>query len=194
MSTLPVIVAAYLLLALEVALRQPLTLGASGIAPHLVIVLVVFVAMWGQGLGVYWTALACGLGVDLLWTRAVAPAGVGVGPVTGVVVLLGPHAVAYVLAANVVLTLRGVMMRRSPLTLPVLSVLAAGLSGLLVVFLLTVRAALDPDLSVSTLREAGAALGSAAYTGLAAGVLQFPLRWGQGLMGLEDSGARRFSR
>ena len=58
MNTLPTILTVYLALALEVSLRQPLAIGASGIAPHFVIVVVVFVAMCGHGLGVFWTALA----------------------------------------------------------------------------------------------------------------------------------------
>lgn len=187
MNALAVTVMGYLLVAIENALRVPLALGTSGVAPHFVIVLVAFVAMHGQGPGIYWTALLLGAAIDLSSVRTSADE-------LGVAGMLGPHALGYVMAAYAVVSVRGVMMRRSPLALPFLSMTATVLAALVSTFLLMARSMLDRELVFSMWASLGGELGSAAYTCVIAFALAPPLRWAAGLMGLEDSGAKRFGR
>lgn len=187
MNALAIAVMGYLLVALENALRVPLGLDASGVAPHFAIVLVAFVAMHGQGLGIYWTALVLGAAIDLSSVRASADG-------LGIVGMLGPHAVGYVMAAYAVVSIRGVMMRRSPLALPFLSLVASALAALAATFLLMVRSWLDRELLFDLWGALGGEIGSAVYTAVIAFALAPLLRAAQGIMGLEDGGARRFGR
>lgn len=177
----------YVLLGLELALRPALTLGMTGIGPHLVIVLAVFVAMCGQGIGIYWCAALLGLAVDLTTKHSTAQG-------LSTFVSMGPMALGFVLAAVTVVTLRGVMMRRSPLALPFLSLVACALAHIVAIFLLTIHSWMDPAMVWDLSRELGARMGSAVYTAVIAIGLSPILRWAQGLMGLEESSARRFGR
>jgi hypothetical protein len=96
---------------------------------------------------------------------------------TGQIVVLGPHALGFLLAGQFVLAVRGLVLRRNPFTVVVLSVIAGCVMQIVVASLLTVHAALD-----STQWGAGSALGSrllgAVVTGgtaLLVGLLVLPM-------------------
>jgi hypothetical protein len=111
------------------------------------------------------------------------------------VVVLGPNALGYFVAAYFVLTVRALVFRRNPLTFIVLSVLGAGLAGVTAVGVLTLRAAvgfgvpIDPAASPTL---TGALL-TALYTGVSGAVLVFAFRPLSGALGLADGTARRYA-
>lgn len=187
MKFLPIALAGYLLLALELALRPMLALGSTGIAPHFVIILVAFIAMNGQGLFIYGVALVMGLLIDVTAARAAPGAG-------ATFAMFGPHAIGYVAAAYLVVTMRGFLLRRSPLAIPFLSVVAAAMAVIVSSALLMVRSWFDSDWTAPLGARLGAGMASALYTALPALVLSPLLRRVQSVMGLDDGGARRFGR
>lgn len=119
----------YVLLALEGGLHDLLALGSARLVPSLITALVVFVVLHAPPVSAMWFALLAGLAVDLL-----SPLGPGASPVPG------PQALGMLAGAYFVLTVRGVMIRRNPLTVVALTLLAAGLAQLVVCTLLTLRA------------------------------------------------------
>lgn len=123
-----VLVLGYLFLAAEIGLREGLSIGPRQSAPSLVVPLLVFVALHAPGVATMWTALLLGICVDLSTQR---------GP--DALVIVGPHALGFLLGAYFVLTVRGVMIKRNPWTLVVLSVLAALLSHTVVIAIFTFR-------------------------------------------------------
>lgn len=166
MKLLPLVLFAWLAFSLEMGLKEALTLGGGGIAPSFVLVLMTWVALGASPQTALWTAIALGAGMDLASPR---PFGDGNGGGAAAVVF-GPYALGYLLAAQLTLTLRGVMFRRSPYTLALLTVLTGLVSGAVVVSLLFVRSMYEPldiHATAELLRRSGGAL----YSGGAALVL-----------------------
>ena len=96
---------------LEMALLPVFDAGASGVHPSVVLPLMVFVALYAP------------INHD------------NGGPVT----LIGPYALGYLLAAQFIFSVRGMVVRRNPLTIAFLSVLASLIAEILVVALITMR-------------------------------------------------------
>ncbi|TVS02420.1 MAG: hypothetical protein EA423_09190 [Phycisphaerales bacterium] len=151
-------VALWLLLGLEVGLRDLLAIGAWSIGPSLVIPLVVFVALAAPAKAALWFALFAGLARDLVTVVSLDGG--------GATVIVGPGVIGTMLGAQLVLSARGLVMKRNPVTLAILSVGAAGVSDIVRVAALTVRNAYDP-IVWSAGERLGAALLSAVYTGVA---------------------------
>jgi hypothetical protein len=124
-----------------------------------------------------WSALALGLGADLIWQHA------GSGePIT----VLGPNALGFWVAAQFVLATRGLVVRRNPLAVGFLSIGAAAIGHIVVVAILTARHTYDLSLAWSPMGQLGARLLSSLLTGgagLVLGVLLMPLGQALGLAG-----------
>ncbi len=162
---------AWVMLGLETGLKDLFTLGRTGVSPSFVVVLAVFVAMHAPASFAVWGGLILGVALDLTASidleQGYAPAFV-----------LGPHALGLALGVQAVLTLRGIMMRRNPLSLVFLSVVACGAMEVVVVASHTLRWAYGDPIAWSPTGELLARLGSAIYTGAAGLVLAlllFPL-------------------
>lgn len=180
-------VVAYLLLGVELGAASGLALGASGITPSFVLPLLVFCALGAAPTHALWAGFALGLALDLLTPRPLAGD-------PGVARLLGPQALGYVAAAYLVLTMRGLMMRRNPLTLVFLTVVAGLLARLVSSTLLTVHAALHADIGWSAGRELLVGVASVLYSAGAAAVLAWPLQKIAFLFAFPDPMHRRGTR
>lgn len=117
---------------LETALLPVFDAGASGVHPSVVLPLLVFVALYAPRKHALWCAVVLGISMDLL------------NPIThnngGPVTLIGPYALGNLLAAQFIFSVRGMVIRRNPLTIAVLSLLASLIAEILVVAIITLRA------------------------------------------------------
>lgn len=171
--------------ALELGLKDVLQLGPRPIAPSFVLPLAIFVAMWAQPLPALWAALILGVLVDLTWT---IPRTDG-----GVATILGPHAMGYLLMGWLVLNIRGMVIKRNPLTLGFLTLLGGCVAQIVVVAMLTIRSLYgDPIPWDATAELVNRAL-SAAYSAVTAIPLSLPLFALAGLFGFHHAQPRRFS-
>lgn len=222
MNWLAVVVVGYVLTGLELGLRPFLAIGRADIAPYFVLPLAIFVALSAPASAALWTALGLGLVVDLtsggLATAAsmsgLAGAGAGgSGGVAGVggggaelggavavggaglpVIVIGPHALGFVVAAALTLTLRGVLFRRNPLTMAVLTVLGGALAGVTAVAVLTLRHAIYPSMVFSPGTALGSRMASSLYSGVSGLMLALALRPMSGLFGFVDPHSFRYGR
>lgn len=169
MNWLPFIAAAWLLVGIHKGAADlfGLPFGAAEFRPDLVLPLAIFAAMTLPAAPTAWVCLGLGLIMDLVNEQ----------PALGgdSLVVVGPHALGYLLAGQLVLQVRSMMIKRNPLTLAALSAVGALIAGIVFVAALTIRHAVDPHLVWSTWSELFGRFGSAAYTGLAGLVLAWPL-------------------
>lgn len=177
---------AWLLLGLEIGLRGSLRLWSPEVSPNFVFILVVFIAMCGPPRAAAWWGIGGGLLVDLTTPIALKTAGPA-----GIV--LGPHAIAYLLGVQLVLAMRGVMIRRNPLTLGFLSLCAGVVAHVVLVAVFWVRAKFDP-IDFHATSQLLSRLGVAAYTGLIAVGLAFVLLPLAEFVGLPSQTRGRFGR
>ena len=184
MNYLAVAIAGYLCLGLEEALRPPLMLGQTGIAPYFVLVLVAYIATNASTYPVLWTSLLLGLAVDL---TAMRPIDGG----TAVINIIGPNALGYVAGAYLVLTLRGVMIRRNPVTLAFLTVCCSLLAQLVVVTLYLFRSLFDSAITFNAFDDLAARAACCLYTVASAFVLGYLLERCRPWFGFSDQSARR---
>lgn len=187
MNRLGLIFAVWIFLGLDLGLsRSVFAWGASGVAPCFLFVLVAFVAMGAQPRTANWTALAIGLLVDL---TSPIPLSTHLG--RGFVI--GPHAAGFLAAVQLILALRGVMIRHNPLTLGFLTACGLALSEIVFVAILWVRSSFDP-MSLSPSHDLLTGLGSALYTGVLAVPLALALLPLAEFLGLPNPHQRRFAR
>ncbi len=104
MNRLVFTAAALIALALDSALLPVLQFGSSW--PSSLAVLVTFMCIGADRSQVPWAALFCGLAVDLS-TPVVGPEG-------EVLRLIGPNALGFAFGSTLVLSMRGMLLRRSP--------------------------------------------------------------------------------
>ncbi len=183
-----VVVVAYVMLGLELALKPALAIETPGIAPSFVIPLVAFIALHAPAMPALWVAVALGAVLDL--TNPMLSAD-GRQEVT----VLGPMALGCLAAAYMALTIRGVLVRRNPLTLIVLAGLFALVANLVAVALLSVRSMYDGALVFQPVQELLRRSASAGYTGLATIVLAAVLMPLSGLFGFQqETHGRRMAR
>lgn len=175
---------AYVLLGLELAVSPALAFGPTGVAPSFLIPLVAFVALHAPHLPTLWFALILGAVIDL---TGPLPASEG----RPAVVTLGPMALGYLAGAYVALTSRGLLVRRNPLTLIVLSVLVALVAHLVATTLLTFRSFYDPILLWSPAEQLGRRTLSALYTAATGAALTIILTPLTGLFGFQDQHTTR---
>ena len=180
-----VVIMAYVVLGLEAAVKPALAISPSGLrfTPSFIVPFLTFVALSGPTVPVLWVAVVLGMIMDLYSPRD-----------TGTLVVLGPYALGYMAAAYLVLVMRGLMFRRSPLSMMFLSILGVALSELVVVAIMSFRALYPDPTSWSAGAELASRMLGALYTVMTAGVLSiilFPLT---PLFGFQDIHSRRFAR
>lgn len=179
-------IVAWVALGLEIALPPVLDAGSGGVRPSFLIPLVVFVALHAETRPALWSALVLGLLADLTGPVAMIDGGAAVIP--------GPHALGFLLAAQLTLAMRGMVIRRNPLTLMVLSVLGAAVSEVVVVAIMTTRTLGDDALAWGGAGRLVPGLLSALYTALTAVVMSFPLFAAAPVFGFPSLHAPRFAR
>ncbi len=177
---------AWLFMGFEIALPPVLDAGGGGVAPSFLIPLVVFIALHAETRPALWSALILGLIVDLIQPVALVDGGAATIP--------GPHALGFLLAVQMTLSMRGMVIRRNPLTLVVLSILGMAIATLVVIAFTSVRGLLDPSLARRGAAELAPGILSALYTGLTALVLSFPLFALSPFFGFPNLQASRFAR
>ncbi|MBL8991241.1 MAG: hypothetical protein JNJ48_06640 [Phycisphaerae bacterium] len=187
MNWIGAVIVGYVLLALELAIRAPLSLGPTGIAPYVLLPLVVHIAMHAPATPSLWAALLAGLALDLESSRPTADG-------LGTVVVLGPSALGFLMAAFFTLNVRAIVIRRNPLSFIAVCVVAALLGQVATTLVFTLRQAVDASVAFSPGPELWIRSMSSLATGLSAAALAFPLRWLNPALGLQDPTLRRFRR
>lgn len=167
MSGAALVIAAWIFLGLELGLKDALSLGHEHIAPSFMFCLATFLAMFSSHPRPTWCALGLGLLMDLTFR---VPLHDG----SGVVTLIGPHALSYALGVQLITSVRGLVIKRNPLTVGFLAFVGSIVAQVSLVGILSLRLwwgdpIFGPDAAPS--RELLARLGSAAYTGLLGCVL-----------------------
>jgi hypothetical protein len=184
MSPVLLIVLAWLAVGLEMGLKGMLALRVGTIAgaPSFIIPIVTMVAICAPNGPALWTALILGLLSDLT---------AGVPSTTNQTIYhIGPGAIGMVLGAQFVLLVRGLVIRRNPLTLVVLSVAAGIIAAICTVAIITVRQFILKDpIEWSPTHELTQRLFSAVVTGGSALVMSIFLLPLTPLLGLHHSHA-----
>jgi rod shape-determining protein MreD len=180
-----VAIMAYVVLGLETAVKPELAISPSGFrfSPTFLVPFITFVALSGPTVPVLWVAVLLGLVADLYSPRD-----------AGNLVVVGPYALGYMAGAYLVLVMRGLMFRRSPLSMIFLSILATAMAELVVVTIMTMRSVYTDPSAWAAGRELTNRMLGALYTVMTAGVLSlilFPLT---PLFGFQDIHSRRFIR
>jgi len=171
-------VLAWVALGLETGLRPAFAVGDGRISPSLVLPVAVYIALFATPLAATWGCLILGVLLDLTSGRAV----------------VGPYALAYLLLAQTVIQARGVMMRRNPIVLVLLSVLGGIIVSIVVVAVLTFRALVyGQPAGWHGGAELGVRLLGALYTGLVGFVMALVLLPMTELFGFPQE-VRRFAR
>lgn len=177
---------AWVAVGLETGLKPALQLGPTPIAPSFLLPLAVTVALFASSSASLWCCLILGLMADLTWTMARTDAGTAS--------LVGPYALGYLLGGQLVLAMRGVMMRRNPLTVGFLSMLAAIVVNVVVVAIVTLHTFYNDPIDWSPTQQLLSRLLAALYTGALGLVLAPGLLFLAPWMGLASPGTRRFFR
>ncbi|MBO6512851.1 MAG: hypothetical protein JJ974_02650 [Phycisphaerales bacterium] len=150
---------------LETALLPVFDAGDSSVHPSIVLPLLVFVALYAPRKHALWSAIVLGVSMDLLnpinHTNGA--------PVT----LIGPYALGNLLAAQFIFSVRGMVIRRNPLTIAVLSLLASLIAEILVVAIVTLRYLAGDDIQWSPKEALMVHTLSSVYTSVGALFLSF---------------------
>lgn len=187
MNWIVFILNAWVLLGLEIGLKDALRIGETPVAPSFVMPLAVVVAIAAPSTSALWACLMLGMTLDLTNALEVTAG-------TTVRTVLGPYALGYVLAGQLVLTMRGLMMRKNILTVGFLSLFCSLVANIVVTAVFTVRSRYDPAVPFNASDELVWRLVSSLYTGLVGIVLGAVLLPMLGAMGLHIGPARRFAR
>lgn len=176
---------AWLCFGLELGLRGAFQLSGTDIGPSFVVPLMVYVALSAPPRVASWAAILLGLILDLTW---MLPRTDG-----GQAHIVGPHAIAMLVAAQLVIASRGLVIRRHILTITVLSMLAAAVMQIVMVSFLTARSLGGDPIQWDGAAQLGGRLLSSLFTGGSAFVLAFGLRYCDRLLGFPtDRHTRRF--
>lgn len=127
----------YVLLVLQRGLRMLFEVSVGnveGIWPDFLFVLMVFVVMSARTNIALWASLALGLIVDLEFATLVMPSGERVG-----VAVLGAHVAGYLAAAGIIIQLRSLVFRNSPLTMGVMTFVGGMVAHVVIVVLYSTR-------------------------------------------------------
>lgn len=181
MNPIVVAIVAWLCFGLELGLRDLLAFGPHGIAPSFVLPLVAFLGLTAPPRSAIWAALFIGIVTDLTWpiTRADG----------GTLTIVGPYALGYTLGCQLVISLRGMVMARNPLTLVVLTILASVVAQILLVAVLAIRSGYDP-VAFAPLPQLGARVIGSLMTGATALALSLVLIPLSPLLGVDPAHPR----
>jgi hypothetical protein len=181
------VIAAWIFMGLELGLKDALSLGSVHVAPSFMFCLLTFIAMFSSHPKPTWCAIGLGVLMDLTFR---VPLRDGIGTVT----LIGPYSIAYVVGVQLITAMRGLVIKRNPLTVGFLAFTGSIVTQVVLVGVLSLRMWWgDPIFGPSNPPSAEllARLGSAAYTGLlgcAISLVMFPIApW----MGLQVQARRR---
>jgi len=116
---------------LELALQPTLDAGSRGVHPSMVIPLMVFAALYAPRKQALWSAIVLGVLMDLVSPMSRIDGGIAI--------IVGPHALGFLLACHFILAIRGSLIRRNPLTLVMISVAASFIAQILVIAIFTAR-------------------------------------------------------
>ncbi|GIW73699.1 MAG: hypothetical protein KatS3mg103_0221 [Phycisphaerales bacterium] len=177
-------IVAYLVVGLERGLRDALAIGP--VQPSFILALAAFVALSAPPVHAVWAGLLLGLALDLTgaWPVQAGPAQP----------IIGPYALGGVMLAQVVLTLRGKLVRHHLATLAVLTFLGVLACQLIVVALLAIQKLAGAPLAFQPMPQLLLRTGMAAYTALLAvpmGLLLGPMA---PLLGFAGLGQRPWQR
>ena len=145
MNVLILTLVAWLFLGLEQGLKDALSLSTLGMSPSFVFVLLAFIAMSAPKSTTFWCAAALGVAMDLLFKLPMREG-------TGVITLVGPHALAYALGCQLIISMRALMMRRNPLTLAFLAFVGSLVAFLVLDAIYTLRHAAGAPIAPSPQR------------------------------------------
>lgn len=187
MNPIAFAVAAYIFLGLDASLRGPLSIGNSSAAPNFMAMLAVFIAVHVSPRTAPWLCLLLGLLVDLITFRPIAGG-------EAITLIFGSSALGYFAAGHLIVSLRGVMLRRNPFAFMFLCACFVALAQLVTVVILTLRSFLDPAFPWSPMSEFFARMGAALWTSVISLLLGPVLNRLQPLFGFVDFSGRRPSR
>ena len=187
MNAFAFVLCAWVFIGMELGLRDALALGPSRIAPSFVFCFLTFIAMLAPQPRPNWYALALGALMDLTFRIPLSDG-------AGTIVIIGPHALAYLLAVQLIVALRGIMIRRNPLTMGFLAMLGSIVAGVTLVGIYAIRISIGDQLALTPSQDLLPRLGSALYTGLMGVLLALAFIPGAGLMGFQAQTAKRFAR
>lgn len=187
MNAVAVAIVVWVCIGLEAGLRDAFALGKTGIAPSFVIALVTFIAMYAPASTALWAAMLIGLAMDLVFS---AP-GLDSGPALTIV---GPRLIAAVVGAWLVLTLRGLMIRRNPLTVGFLAGLVSLVWFSAIAGLFALRHVVSTKTAVEPGRVLVEGLGSSVYTALVGVLMALVLIPLAPFMGFSTGQPSKFSR
>lgn len=176
----------WIFLGLELGIKAALGFGSPGVAPSFVFVLLTYIAMSATPRQTAWASIILGLLMDLtnpftLHGR-LQPS-----------VIVGPHALAFLVGSQLVLTLRGVMIRRNPFTLGFLAFVGSIVAAITLVGVVSVRSIFE-NRDWHATHQLWVGLKSAVYTGIAAVPLALVLMPLGPFLGLPGPQSRRFAR
>lgn len=157
MNWLVFFIGAWVMMGLELGLRDGLALGPTGGAPSFALIYLVFVALSSPKRTAMWAGAAVGLLLDL--TRAL-PAADGLRVVT----TIGPMTLGATLAAYTVVQVRGVLYQRNPFTGPIVVAVAVFLAHLVAIATLELRSWYDAAVDLAAVREVARSALTAAYS------------------------------
>jgi len=168
MNVVAVAIVAWVFIGLDAGLRDAFALGDTNIAPSFVIAFVTFVAMYAAPPAALWAALLIGLATDLVFQVPGLDGG-------RALTVVGPRLIAAVVGAWLVLTLRGLVIRRNPLTLGFLAGLVSLVWCSALAGLFALRHAVSSDTGLIPSRLLVEGLASSLYTATVAALLALVL-------------------
>lgn len=135
MRWLPVVIFAYILLGLEQGMGSALTQpGWNNAAPGLLLILAVFIGLWAPANMVIWSAMFLGVLYDLSHPVMTADALRFTDAA-----IIGPGAVAFVLAGLTMLRMRGLVYRGSLLSIAIFTFITGLIMNLAIVLIFSIR-------------------------------------------------------
>ncbi|MEO0483458.1 MAG: hypothetical protein AAF138_07510 [Planctomycetota bacterium] len=176
-------IASWIAFGLELGARDVLQIGPGGIAPSFVIPLAVFVALWAPATHALWACLALGVLADLTWHLPRTDGGIAT--------ILGPYAIGYTLLGALVINMRGMMIRRNPITMAFLCVLGSLVAQIAVVALFTVRRVYGDPIAWDAGDELLTRALASVYTGGVGLIVSLALFAGAPLFQFQQAGGRR---
>ena len=168
MNWITFLIVSWLAFGLEIGFRDALRLAPGDVAPSFVVPLLVYIALSAPSKHTLWAALFLGLLLDLTWLIPRDD--------LAMATVVGPNALGALVAAQLVLSIRGMVIRRHLLTLVVLSAASAALMAVVVVALMTIRDLYGDPIDFKPTGELGTRLLSALYTAATAVGWAFVMR------------------
>jgi hypothetical protein len=165
-------IVAWLLLGVELGLRSALQIGHTPMAPSFLLPLAVWIALWAPQATASTACLIVGLLLDLTSPLPLVDSGVEV-------VAVGPYALGCLLMAQAIIAARGLMIKKNPLTLMVLTVVGGMVAHAVVAALYTARWSIGDPIVWEPTQQLVARAGIAAYSSLSAlavSLLLYPIQ------------------